>query len=127
LSAVDFKHLPWKSKDYIPWDMKLLRNGTSTIEIHHNDRFGWCIATLPISKDRSYGISIDNGEVVSMGVRDLGKERRIILRKSRLGKLQKFIDLFNTGYERAQDIRDRTSTRRAQTVARRAGMAGLWL
>jgi len=89
-------------------------------------RFGWCVATLPISRgkngwtDRTYAIA-ENGAIctVGNGPHVLAKIT-VYLRKSRVDALRKWIDLYNTGLGNAGMIRDRRSTRRAQTSLARA-------
>lgn len=92
----------------------------------HTERFGWVIATLPISKNRTYGVSVENGAIVSTNT-DYSTDVTLYLRKSRMESLQKFVDLYDKGMGSANNIRDRISTRRANTVLRRANYGlGMW-
>ena len=127
--ASDSKYPGNRKEDRVDW--KLGRSGSLTL--HHTERFGWCIATLPISGARSgsgyvartYGIQVEadyagehkivtvgNGPHVSTTV-------EIYLKESRLKELQPYIDLYNKGMENAGSIRDRIGSRRAQTSLRR--------
>ena len=80
----------------------------------------WAIATLPIGKsrngyaDRTYAVTL-SGKVVTVGKGPHVKETvSVWIRKSRLGALQKYVDLFTQGKGDAGMIRDRIGSRRAQ-------------
>jgi hypothetical protein len=100
---------------------------------------GWVIATLPISaarknfEARTYAIEIekapyaDKHNIVTVGNGPhVTATFDIYITTNRLKKLQKYVDIYNAGMSDAGMIRDRISTRRAQTVLRRSGMASRW-
>lgn len=122
IKTSDTKYPSYKGKDKVVWGA--LPDSRSSLELVKTDRFGWCIATLNIGKDRSYGIAVDDGQIVSMGVRDQTRKVTIYIRQSRLSALQKFIDLFKKGLDDANSIRDRISTRRSNTIMRRMAYGG---
>lgn len=95
--------------------------------------FGWVINTLFISRgkrgqpDRSYGIAIESNEVVSCGNGPhVTETATVYLRKSRIAELQPLIDKYVEGMERANAIRDRRSSRRAQGQEMRAQGRTRW-
>lgn len=103
------------------------------LTFHKTTRFGWCITTLFISRgkrgqpDRSYGIALDTDQVVSIGNGPHVTESfTLYLRKSRRADLQKFIDAYESGMERANAIRDRRSSRIAQGQEMRAQGRRSW-
>jgi len=87
-------------------------------------RFGWCIATLPIDRrGRTYGINVSDGGIVTMGAGPhVIIQTTVYITKKRLPVLQKYVDLYKKGLESANTIRDRISSRRSQTVLRRANL-----
>lgn len=119
----------WKSKTVMAKDA----DGYSTLqfEIWHSARFGWCIPTLLIGKarhrnttDRTYATTL-KGELVRIGMGPhVTATHTVYVKASRLKILQKYIDLQHKGAAKAGDTRDRISTRRAQTAARRGGLFG---
>jgi len=121
INVSDTKYPSYKSKDKVAWG--ILPNNSYHINMVNTDRFGWCIATLSIGKDRSYGISVDDGKIVSMGVADQTRKITVYIRQSRVESLQKYIDLFKKGLDDANSIRDRISTRRSNTIMRRSMMS----
>jgi hypothetical protein len=111
------------------YDTKGKRHELFELTMHYTENFGWCIATLGIRRntrangfgDRSYGISINDGSLVRIGMGPHVKRTiRVHLYVDRLKDLQQYIDLYNKGLEGAGDVRDRISTRRARTTARRS-------
>ncbi len=120
----DLKYPSYKSKVKRIWD--------SDFELWYTERFGWCIPTLAISKarrgsgyqDRTYGISL-SGETVTMGKGPhVLRTVAVYVTESNVKRLQKFISLKESGTGKAGDIRDRISTRRANTMARRNPFGG---
>lgn len=121
-------------------DLFLRENGEKygavlSFELWYTERFGWCIPTLEIRKAssrsriagtnstdrRSYGISL-RGEIVTIGLGPhIKRTCTVYVKASRQDKLQKFLDLRVKGLEQAGGIRDRISSRRADTIARRSG------
>jgi hypothetical protein len=96
------------------------------------ERFGWCIPTLLIRKasrgygygsqqpNRTYAVSIESGSVCRIGLGPHVKHRlRVWVRKGRTEALKPLLDLLLQGQENAGIIRDRISSRRAQTALRR--------
>lgn len=93
-----------------------------SITMHRTERFGWVIATLPISKgkrgapDRTYGIPVSGSpELVSVG-NGPHVTKTIVIRakKSRSEALRPFHDMYVRGLLAANGTRDRISSRRAQ-------------
>lgn len=136
IKAKDTKYPAWKSKDKAMWDLG--RNGQLTF--HYTPDFGWVLATLPIANSRkdfvarTYGIKVEgtpyeteHGIVTVGNGPHVSKTVTIYIRKSRVEALQKYLDLYVDGMGRAGGIRDRISTRRANTMARRRGGYGLGL
>jgi hypothetical protein len=103
------------------------------VSLYEVTGFGWVIATLGIAAggkfaDRTYGVKVDDGSVVRVGKGPHVKRTfSLYFRKNRMKDLQKYLDLYNTGLEKAGMIRDRISTRRAQGALRRADGFGLGL
>ena len=113
---------------YPKWDAPASKKYAAEFDLWFTERFGWCIPTLFISKarrgsgvnDRTYGISMD-GTVVTMGKGPhILKTVKVYVKKNRLAALQTFLDLKTKGESNAGQIRDRISTRRAQTALFRA-------
>jgi hypothetical protein len=106
----------------------------SQFEMWYTERFGWCIPTLFISRarrgsnmnDRTYGIAINTNGVVTMGKGPhVLRTVTVYVRKGRVEALKKFTDLKTKGEGDAGQIRDRISTRRANTMLRRNSYGGL--
>lgn len=105
-------------------------------ELWHAAAFGWCIPTLLIAKagsrragaaDRTYAARVDDGSVVRIGFGPHVTARHTVyVRVSRVEALRKFIDLQHAGAVDANTIRDRISSRRAQSASRRSGGWGSW-
>lgn len=102
--------------------------GVLEFQLWYTERFGWCIPTLLIGKarragtqDRTYATTL-KGETVRIGMGPhVLATHTVYVKESRLAKLQKFVDIMNAWAGRAGDIRDRISTRRANTIAHRRG------
>lgn len=127
IQARDLEYPSWESRKNND-DNRIVEQ----FEMWFTERFGWCIPTLFISKarrgsgmnDRSYGIALD-GTVVTIGKGPhVLKTVTVYVRQRRLEKLQKFLDLKKTGEGKAGDIRDRISTRRANTILNRSLYGG---
>ena len=123
----DLKYPSWKSKVKHLYD--------KDFELWYTERFGWCIPTLFISRarrgsgmqDRTYGVSL-SGETVTMGKGPhVLKTVNVYVTEKNLSRLQTLVDLKESGMGKAGNIRDTISTRRANTMARRAqwGLGGL--
>lgn len=104
-----------------------------TFTLHKTERFGWCIATLFISRgkrgqpDRTYGISIDGKETVSIGNGPHVTETiRVHVTNGRKAALQPLQDLYVEGLKRANDVRDRRSSRIAKGQEMRAAGRTRW-
>jgi len=111
--------------DYLDCDRNAGDHGQLTF--YNTVGFGWCIATLLINRsrrgtsDRTYAVRVSDGAGVRIGVGPHVKSTvTVILRKSRIAALQKYIDLYNAGAIKANTTRDRISSRRAEGVERRA-------
>jgi len=123
----DLEYPDYKSKDRFPTDLPY---EDKQFEMWFVPGFGWCIPTLQISNAgrnhstrRTYAVILDTGKVCRIGHGPhVSKTITVYVRKSRLEALQKFLDLKNKGSVDANTIRDRISTRRAQTALRRSGL-----
>lgn len=119
------------------FDSKPENQGIDQFEIWETERFGWCIPTLLISNpgrqrravaqrmgfeasERTYGISM-KGEIVTIGGGPHLKQRLTVhVSAARQPDLAKYLELKEKGERDANSIRDRISTRRAQTSLRRS-------
>lgn len=128
INQSDLKYPGYKSKD------RTLPYPDGSFELWHITSFGWVIPTLFIrgagrhseSAHRTYAVNL-KGQTCRVGLGPHVTERvTVYVRKSREKVLRKFLDLKNTGAIRSNEIRDRISTRRAQTQARRRDPLG-WL
>jgi len=124
LTLRDLKYPDWKSKDKAvqPYQFQL----------YYTERFGWCLPTLHIrnagrysnnqNPARTYAISVKDGSICRMGLGPHVKQTlTVYVRKSTLKGMQSLLDLQREGAEKANMIRDRISTRRANTTLRRMG------
>lgn len=115
-----------------PWE-------DDSVEFWYTERFGWCIPTLAIGGRRSFG-GADNRRTYGVCVGDkLKREARrgavvtmgngphvlaritVYVRKPNADRVAPYLALRREGQGSAGAIRDRISTRRANTIARRAG------
>jgi hypothetical protein len=107
-----------------------------SFEIWNTERFGWCIPVLLIRNasrrarargvecDRYYAISLD-GQLCTIGHGPHVKARHTVyVLKSKLAKLQKYLDLRAKGSEQANTARDIRSTR--VTARTRGGLINRW-
>ncbi len=106
------KELDWEDRSFELWNVKGI---------------GWVIPTLSIRKnrrndygDRTYAIGVSDKKIYTCGFGPHVLERITVwVRDSRLNSLQMYLDLRREGMEKAGMIRDRMSTRRANTIMRR--------
>lgn len=111
------------------------------LTFHYTEKFGWVIATLPISvakrgsglADRTYGVQVVKQAYGDHTIVTVGKGPHVLstivvyVTEKRLAKLQKYVDIYNEGLGDAGKIRDRISSRRAQTALMNfAGIGGRW-
>jgi hypothetical protein len=87
--------------------------------------YGWCIRTLHISNgkmsERSYAIRVDDQTMCTLGNGPhVQKEITVYVTQARIKELRPLVDIMQKGEEGAHIIRDRRSSRRAQTQLRRA-------
>ena len=128
----DTKYPSWnpKSKNRQVYDV----GNHGELTFHKTETFGWVIATLPIAnarKDfvaRTYAVSVEpkpystDHQIVTVGNGPhVLSTIKVYITTKRLKALQPFIDTYNKGMASAGNIRDRISTRRANTVMRRSG------
>jgi hypothetical protein len=108
-----------------------------SFELYETIGFGWCISTLLISRasgrrtapasDRTYAVRVADGATVRIGLGPHVKRTvTVYVRRSRVAALKRYLDLFRSGAERANTIRDRISSRRAQGVEMRAQGRSSW-
>lgn len=126
----DFKEPSYRGKDLLGWEHPARETvGSSSIELWHTERFGWVIPTLTIrnasyrhggigATRRTYAIGLDGTPCrVGFGPH-VTHQLRIYLKKSNVKRLQPMLDLIAEGQVKANDTRDRISTRRAFSRAR---------
>ena len=103
-----------------------------TFELWHTERFGWCIPTLNIralsgraaargaETRRTYAVTVDGGAVVCVGMGPhVTAHVTVHVTVGRLEALRPLLELREKGAGDAGSIRDRISSRRAQTSMRR--------
>ena len=138
IKASDLVYPSWKSKNKIVYE----GDHRGQLTLHYVANRGWVIATLPISnaragsgyEGRTYAIEInkkndwtDEHQIVTVGKGPhITKTVTVYVTTKRKEALQPFVDIFNKGLVSAGNIRDRISTRRAQTVLRRSGTGLGW-
>jgi hypothetical protein len=106
-------------KNYLSYKIKQSQP-VEYLTFYKSNRFGWCVATLPINgKGRTYGMSTE-GAIVTMGGRPDDVKVRIYVHDGNRKRLQKYVDLRAKGLGKAGDIRDRIGSRRAQGQEMRA-------
>ncbi len=107
------------------------RRVVDTIEFYRTERFGWVICTLHIRNAsrrqvargvdtaRFYAIAVADGQVCTVGLGPHVTDRfTLYVTAARKEALGKYLQLRDQGQGRAGDIRDRISTRRANTIGR---------
>lgn len=127
--------LQWPKKDCLSYkQMQELGIDESRLTFYRTSRFGWVLLTLGIRKarrpgqaDRSYGVTITDGQVCRVGLGPhVLQVVEVRLSQSNIGRLQKYVDLLTKGRGQAGEIRDRISTRRARTALYRSQQGGLF-
>lgn len=137
--AADLKALDWKdaadrAPEGMPWEDR-------EFELWYTERFGWCIPTLDIAgarrgmPRRTYGVIIGDrlkvreaarGGLVTMGAGPhVLATLRVYVRTANAERMAPYITLRREGQAKAGETRDRISTRRMNTIARRRGFGGL--
>lgn len=132
LTNEDINYPSWSSR----WteEKQKAEHVTVHFQMHYVESFGWVIATLHIRNPgrhhvgsstrtaRTYAVRVDNGQVCRIGLGPHVKETvTVYIRERRVKACQSIIDLYNSGEVDANKIRDRISTRRANTILRRGG------
>jgi hypothetical protein len=113
------------------------RDYKSDFDLWYAGDFGWVIPTLTIRnvprgdqrhlQQRTYAVRISDGAVVRVGFGPhVTHQVHVYGRVSRADALKKYIDLRTKGEADAGQVRDRISTRRAQTALRRGSQLG-WM
>jgi hypothetical protein len=105
-----------------------------TLTFYNTTAFGWCIATLQIKKsrrsgtpDRTYAARCSDGALVRIGLGPhVTRQIVVYVRESRRAALQRYVELYTAGQDRANAVRDRISSRRAQGVEMRAQGRRSW-
>lgn len=120
------KHLPWEQ-------LEALGLGGSALTFYLVPSLGgWILTTLGISgagrqaTARSYGIGLD-GKTCRVGKGPHVKASvTIYLSADNVERLSKYVELWQAGMERAGEVRDRISSRRAQGQIHRANGRTRW-
>ena len=130
ITAKDLTYPKWspRTRKYEGGEIDYTLGDCGHLIFHNTTAFGWCIATLHISNtkrsgltDRTYAVRVSDGGTVRIGAGPhVTQTITVYLRKLRLAKTQKYLDLYNTGMGKANAVRDRISSRRAQGVEHRA-------
>ncbi len=117
----------WTAKEY---DRNRI---VHTITLYDTTAFGWCVATLDISRNRRaatarvYAARASDGATVRVGAGPHVKRTvTVYVRQERLAALAKLVAIYESGAEKANAIRDRISSRRAEGVAMRAQGRSSW-
>jgi hypothetical protein len=103
---------------------------THTLTLDYVESFGWCVRTLHIrnpgrraragATERTYASRVSDGRPVRIGIGPHVKRTiHVYVRRSRLDALKRLVDLHEQGAVDANTIRDRISSRRAQSALRR--------
>jgi len=122
----DTKYPPFRKNGARVVDSLMFYNVTS---------FGWCIATLLIrgpgrrsaagATARTYAVRVDDGSLVRIGLGPhVTQTVHVYVTDKRLAKLQKYLALRDSGAIKANETRDRISTRRARSAQRRDYILG---
>lgn len=128
LKASDLSY-PKRPKTY-DWRKPQPFDVLHTFTLYETERLGWIITTLHIrnpgsrhrqgAQARTYGVDT-RGQVVTVGLGPHVKRTiTVYVSRARAEALKALIDLHERGLADAGSIRDRISTRRAQTTMRRA-------
>lgn len=106
-------------------------------KFYKTQKSGWILCTLPIraasrhgrsqgQTDRTYGVDM-RGQVHCVGIGPhVVKTVEVRLTVKNLKRLMKYVELWKKGMASAGVIRDRISTRRAQTISRRGIIQSPW-
>jgi hypothetical protein len=103
-----------------------------SFELWYTEGFGWVIPTLDISRNRrliakgyqrrTYAVTVEGARLVSVGHGPhVLRSVKVHVRKSRLAALRPFVSTLWDGEAKAGSYRDRLSSRRMRTSARRSG------
>jgi len=106
----------------------------ATLTFDEVTSFGWCIRTLGIRRsrradrtDRTYAVRVSDGSTVRIGIGPhVLRTITVYVTEDRADALAKYTAMHNAGDVRANEIRDRISTRRAQGQLRRAAWDRPW-
>jgi hypothetical protein len=134
INKSDLKFPAWNGKNKLAYSVA----NAGRLNFHYVAKRGWVIATLPISAakrgsgltDRTYAVQVEEQATGEHSIVTVGKGPHVLstitvyITEKRLAKLQKFVDIYTEGLGDAGSIRDRISTRRAQTVLRRVSAGG---
>jgi len=90
-------------------------------------RFGWCVATLVIGRNRTYAITLDGETIVTISTNRPGDAHIIVyLTTNNIARLKQYVDIHKDGLSRAHDIRNRVGSRRAEGQERRKRGETYW-
>jgi hypothetical protein len=127
--ATDLKYPAYDSPDRIVRDA----GDQGQLRFYNTVGFGWCIATLNISRgrngrsERTYAVRCSDGAGVRIGNGPhVTQQVTVYVRQSRMKALEKYIAQYNSGAIKANTTRDRLSSRRAQGSAERAAGNRYW-
>lgn len=150
-AAIPALPVPVQASDLIPPSYKATGRNAQAYEgegyrqerlmfdLWHTARFGWCIPTLQIrhagaairsrnagiTQDRTYAVEVSTGRVTRIGFGPhVTAQVTVYVTERRREALQPLLNLRTKGQADAGDIRDRISTRRAQTALRRTDAFG---
>ncbi len=130
--ASDCKYPDYNPLKATPADYARIRI-VHTITLYDTTAFGWCVATLDISHSRraatarTYAARASDGATVRVGAGPHVKRTvTVYVRQERLAALAKLVELYQTGAEKANAVRDRISSRRAQGAEMRAQGRSSW-
>ena len=104
---------------------KLGDNGC--LHFYKTSRFGWCVATLSIGRDRTYAVTLDGSQVRVGNGPHVEARATVYLSSANAKRLEKYTDLYAAGVGASNDIRDRISSRRAEGQVRRGRGERSWL
>jgi hypothetical protein len=128
LKAPDLAY-PKRPKKY-DWRKEQPFDVLHTLTLYETERFGWVVTTLHIrnpgrrhrsdAQARTYGVTKD-GNVVTVGLGPHVKRTlTVYVTRGRAEALKTLVELHERGMADAGSIRDRISSRRAQTTLRRS-------
>ena len=132
VKVTDLSYPSWKAKGGAKHYSDPSTHQSADFELWYSTGFGWCIPTLSIGTsrranqghsggERTYAVRVSTGETVRIGNGPHVTARvKVYVRVNRVEKLRALFELQNSGAERANTIRDRISTRRAQGAMRRS-------